>query len=116
MQQHYNYGCFCTQAHSNSTAAAFLLVLARILSLQAILSAIIVVLICTQLPARSGNDQEGIILYLVISHFFRQQQLQPGMSVRRDVRDHGAGSGERPRRRLLHDVLAQHPRAVRDGE
>ena len=37
---HYNCGCLCSQLHSNCTAAAFLLVLARIQSLQTIPSAI----------------------------------------------------------------------------
>ena len=41
---HYNYGCLCSQVNSNCTAAAFLLVLARILSLQTIPSAIAVLI------------------------------------------------------------------------
>ena len=62
-KHHYKCSCLCSQVHCNCTAAAFLLVSARILPLQTIPSAI-AVLIRTQLPVRVGNDQLDMAKYL----------------------------------------------------
>ena len=76
MPHHTNGGCVCSQVHRNCTTTAFVLVLARILSLQTIPSTI-AVLIRTQPSARFGNGSSSWLF----SHSFTPLFYQMWMNV-----------------------------------
>ena len=74
MPHHSNCGCLCNQVHNNCSAAAFLLVLTRIRSLEATWNTT-VVLIQIQFPTHFGNAQ-----YVKNYHYQQQKQTNEGSS------------------------------------